>query len=308
MNSRIQLISLLSLISFGLYAEYNPFVDGAAADVRVCVVDDRGAPVSGARVSLVFLTDIQKVDVAKGLTDSNGHFNAVRNCIGEMRICVQKDGYYETSRQSVREFRKLDGTAVIQQRRWADATVTIPIQLKKIRNPVRLKSNAVQYRGFPATNEVLRLDLERLDWCPPYGHGKHDDLHLTFDGRSNTDGHGGFFGHLKVDAPHCADGFYSARVDSFSSFKYAYAASTNSVYRKTVELRHAYEYGKGVVESKKLAAGEYLIYRIRSQTNELGEVTHAHYGLIGEGFRQVLGLTMRSVFNPTDNDTNLEGK
>lgn len=49
-----------------------------------------------------------------------------------------------------------------------------------------------------------------------------------------------------------------------------------------------------------------LVYRVRTETNELGQVTHAHYGRIGDGVSQQIGLSMRSWFNKKDNDSNLE--
>ena len=93
-----------------LSADYNPFVDGAKADVRIKVVDDQGDPVPDALVSAIFLTDVQKVDVAKGLTDSEGCFSAARTCIGQMRLWVRKDGYYDTKTLPT-EFRKNTGAA-----------------------------------------------------------------------------------------------------------------------------------------------------------------------------------------------------
>lgn len=304
----IIVVLLFTLLGFvwQTMAGYNPFVDGALADVQLMVVDDLGEPVKDARVSAVFLTDVQNVDVVEGLSGSDGSFKASRNCIGEMRIWVRKDGYYETVREGIRDFRIHDGETATRLHRWSDGTVTIPLVLKKVRSPVVLQSHFVQYRNFPATNEVINLDLETLEWCPPYGQGKNRDVELVFDGKSHAGGVNGFYGHLKFRMPHCVDGFYVAEIDSDSSFKYAYQALTNGVFRKSVELRHVYAYGKGVIESKKLHKGEYLIYRVRTQTNNLGQVTHAHYGRIGEGFSQVLGLTMRSGFNPTPNDTNLE--
>lgn len=306
MNRIVVLLAVFLCLVSQLIAGYNPFVEGARAAVCVKVVDDLGGPVRDARVSVVFLTDAQKVEVAEGLSDSDGRFEAERNCIGEMRLWVRKDGYYETIREGVRDFRVHDGVTATQRHRWSEGVVTIPVVLKKKRSPIRLQTHFVQYRNFPATNAIINLDLEMLEWCPPYGRGKHGDLQMIFDGKSNADGSKGFSGNLKFRMPCCADGFYATKIDSDSSFKYAYRASTNDVYRKSDEFRHVYVYGQGVVESKKLPKGECLVYRVRTQTNEIGQVTHAHYGRIDEGFSQILGLTMRSCFNPTPNDTNLE--
>lgn len=288
-------------------AAYNPFVDGAMAEIKVFVVDAAGTPVKDATVSVVFLTDVQKVNVVKGRTDDAGCFIAKENCIGEIRLWVRKDGYYDTKKNSIKDFRRLEIDNVIKERSWAKAPVELRVLLKKILSPVRLVSRAVDFKPFPAVNEVLKLDLELLDWCPPYGCGKHDDLHLLYDGKINTDGRGSFYANLDVSFPNCVDGFYALPTDVASDFKYAYNADTNQRYQSEIKLRHNYTYGKGVTESKKIDDGEYLIYRVRSQTNEFGRVTHAHYGRIDEKFSQVLGLSIRSAFNPTDNDTNLEG-
>lgn len=54
------------------------------------------------------------------------------------------------------------------------------------------------------------------------------------------------------------------------------------------------------------AEGEYFVFRTRTATNEVGEVVRANYGRIGENLNLAIGLTMKSWFNPTTNDTNLE--
>ena len=107
--------------------------------------------------------------------------------------------------------------------------------------------------------------------------------------------------------PNCVDGFYRQKIDGQSKLRYSYEANTNVVYEKAFEFRHVMKPG-GKAESKRLEKDEYLVYRVRTQTNELGQVTHAHYGRIGEKFSQYIGLSIKSWFNPTDNDTNLESE
>ena len=51
---------------------------------------------------------------------------------------------------------------------------------------------------------------------------------------------------------------------------------------------------------------EYLVFRTRTATNQLGQVTSANYGRIGEKPNLAIGLSMKSWFNPKPNDTNLE--
>lgn len=304
----MRLILLLALCFFvegSLYAGYDPFVDGAMADVRVRVVDDRGEPVEDALVSIVFMTDAQKVDVAKGLSDRDGYFAAARNCIGEMRLWVRKDGYYDTKTHPT-SFREYSGVEAAKTHRWSKRTVVMPIILKKRRHPARIPMHFADYKRYPATNEVFKLDLEMLEWCPPYGRGKHDDIHLIFEGWRNPKEWLDFYENLKISFPNGADGFYRVKVDSFSDFKYAYDAELKCTYEKELEFRHVRK-TSGVLESKVLPKDEYLIFRVRTQTNELGHVTHAHYGRIGENLSHYIGLSIKAWFNPKEDDVNLEG-
>lgn len=130
-------------------------------------------------------------------------------------------------------------------------------------------------------------------------------MHLVFDGWRDPKEWFNFHEHFSVSMLNCVDGFYRLKMDPESDFHYAYEASTHAKFEKSFEFRHICT-PKGFGESKKFADDEYLIYRVRTQTNKLGKVTHAHYGRIGEKFCQMIGLSIQSSFNPRDNDTNLE--
>ena len=300
---KIPLCLLFAVAVVRLAVAYSPIVDGAWADVRVKVVDDCGAAVADAAVSTTFYVAPAKVEVKRGKTDAQGLFLAQGLCIGEARVWVRKDGYYETKSDLV--FRTLSAKDAENSRKWSNGTVETVVVLKKKRSPVKLTFHAIDYRKFPATNEVVKLDLELLDWCPPYGKGSHDDVHLVFDGWRNPSDWHDFHEHLSVTFPNGADGFYRRTADASSGFRYDYVASTNAVYEKSLDLRFARTL-KAVTNRVSLAKDEYLVYRVRTQTNELGQVTGAHYGRIGEGLSQLIGLSIRSWFNPRANDANLE--
>ncbi len=282
---------------------YSPIIDGALADVKIKVVDDVGEAVPDATISVTFYTTPQKVDVKRGTTDAEGCFSAKGRCIGEAHAWIRKDGYYETKIDPT--FRVLPDKDAARLRKWSDGTVETTATLKKMRDPANLVFHYLEYKKFPATNEVVKLDLEMLDWCPPYGKGLHDDMHLVFDGWRNPKDWYDFHEHLSVSFPNCVDGFYRRTADVTSGFRYGYSASTNEVYWKDLDFRFA-RVMSGVTNRVCLANDEYLVYRVRTQTNEFGQVTHANYGRIGEGMSQQIGLSMRSWFNPKDNDTNLE--
>ena len=282
---------------------YSPIIDGALADVRIKVVDDMGEVVPDATISVTFYTAPEKVDVRRGKTDAEGFFSAKGRCIGEAHAWIRKDGYYETKADPL--FRVLSDKDVERMRRWSNGTVETVTTLKKKRNPTALVLHCLEYRKFPATNEVVKLDLERLEWCPPYGNGRHDDVHMVFDGWRNPQDWYDYHEHLSLYFPNCVDGFYIRPVDATSDFRYDYAALTNAAYGKGLDFRFARTMD-GVTNRVSLAKNEYLVYRVRTQTNEFGHVTHAHYGRIGEGMSQLIGLSLCAWFNPTPNDTNLE--
>ena len=290
MKTLVCLFSAIGIVHFA--AAYSPIIDGATADVRIKVVDDMGEAVPDATISVTFYTAPEKVDVKRGVTDAQGCFSAKGRCIGEAHTWIRK-------------FRIMSDKEAEQRRKWSNGTVDTVVVLKKKRNPVGLAFKFWEYRKFPATNEVLKLDLEMLDWCPPYGKGRHDDLHMVFDGWRNPKDWYDFHEHLSICFPNCVDGFYRRTADTTSGFRYDYAASTNEVYKNELDFRFA-RVMNGVTNRVCLAKDEYLVYRVRTETNELGQVTHAHYGRIGDGVSQQIGLSMRSWFNKKDNDTNLE--
>ena len=282
---------------------YDLLQDGALADVRFHVCDEQGAPVEGVGATLCFQKTFTKATVVTCKTDREGLCSACELSIGDLRAYFKKDGYYETSLHPA--FRQWDWRKAQETRKWSNGTVVIEVVFRRMRSPIRLGFRSCDFKPFPATNEVVKLDLEKLDWCPPYGKGKHDDVHLVFDGWRNPDDWDDYHEHLKVSFPNGADGFYRIKVDPTSAFKYAYAADTNQVYSRAFEFRHIHT-KDGIVESKRFPKDEYLVYRVRTQTNEVGQVVHAHYGRIGESFGQYIGLSMKCWFNPNDNDANLE--
>ena len=283
---------------------YSPIIDGALADVRIKVIDDMGEAVPDAKVAVVIYTTPDKADTKRGKADAGGCFSAKGRSYGEVEVYASKDGYYDTHTTAL--FKNLPDKEVEKSHRWSDGTVETKIVLKKKRNPVATAFHSVDYLyPIPATNEVVRLDLETFKWCPPYGDGKHDDLHLFYESWQNPTNWFSYFRKLTISAPNCVDGFYRRKVDSASKFRYDYFASTNATYVK--EFKHVVDRRSGNFdEVSHPADDEYFIFRVRTATNEVGEVVHANYGRIGEKSGHMFGLRMKAWFNTTDNDTNLE--
>jgi len=225
-------------------------------------------------------------------------------CIGEAHAWIRKNGYYETKMDPV--FRVLSDGDAERLRKWSVGTVETTATLKKKRNPITTSFHSVDYLyPIPATNEVVRLDLETFKWCPPYGDGRHDDLHLLYEVWQDKGNWLSFCKKLTITAPNCVDGFYRRKVDATSGFRYEYQAATNEVYEKTIVYNVDRRGGKpDVVELPR--DDEFFTFRMRTATNETGKVVQAHYGRIGERSGHMFGLRMKTWFSTKPNDTNLE--
>lgn len=117
-----KLICLVVAIGLAGFADaYSPIIDGALADVRIKVVDDRGEAVPDATISVTFYTAPEKVNVKRGKTDAQGCFSAKGRCIGEAYTWIRKDGYYET--KAAPKFRILSDKEAEQHRKWSDGTI-----------------------------------------------------------------------------------------------------------------------------------------------------------------------------------------
>ena len=286
-------------------AAYSPIIDGATADVRIKVVDDLGESVPDATISVTFYTAPEKVDVKRGTTDAQGCFSAKGRCIGEAYAWIRKDGYYNTKISP--KFQTLTDNETESRRKWSDETVETTATLKKKRNPAKLilKGGTFQELKYPATNVVMGLDLQRFDWCPPFGKGKYDDLQIKYDFWRSPTNWFQVYSHLDITMTNCLDGVYLVPTDDFSKMNRCYGADTNAVYLKALE--YVYDRKTGNVERDvEMPRDKYMVFRTRTKVNDKGELVSANYGLIFEKSEYGIKLNMRTAFNPKPNDTNLE--
>lgn len=299
------LMFLFLICSCACYADYSPFLNGAKANVKVVVSDENGCVVSNANVRVAFLVEPVKETVVQGRSDNDGTFNAFSSlCIGRYTISAFKDGYYDTFVK--RSISVQDVERVVKSRKWTEEEKVEKVTLKRIRKPVKMQRTNIVNGRFPATNEVLKLDLQLLQWCAPYGNGVHDDMHIVYKSENSSDVWLEFSRSLEISFPNAADGFYTAKLDgSGSSLRYDYAAETDRLYNKKLHFSFG-RTEKAITNNVLLADDEYLVYRVRSKTNEVGKVVSAHYGVICERIRYIMGFDISSIFNPNKNDANLE--
>ncbi len=294
------------LLCCGCYA-YSPIIDGALADLRVRVVDERGVIVSNASVCVTFSDTHTTVKNTEGLTDEFGRFAAKGKTIGKLRVWVRKDGHYET--WLAPHFRELSVNEARKTKRWSKGPVETTVVLKKIRNPVRLVRNLgfgyLRDFKFPVTNAVVGFDLKVNDWCKPYGKGEYDDLQMKFDLWRSNKNWLQVYSSLDITMTNKLDGFYFAPVDRYSALSHVYEANTNAVYQK--ELHFVYDRRTGIVKKEvDFPKDKHMVFRTRTKVDDKGNLISANYGWIQEDFSYGIIMTIRNLFNPTPNDPNLE--
>lgn len=289
-----------------VFADYNPYYDNALADVRLHLVDEEGTPVCGVTVTAAFyIGDTRTTGLTKE-TGSDGIVEAKYPCNGEFKVWARKVGYYDTVLKTT-AFITLTEQEATKAHRWSNGTVDIRVVLKKKRNPISLVRQNRSYWPIPATNEVVKLDLETLQWCPPYGSGRHADMEVRYEAVENPEEGWSvsYWRRLTLSMPNAVDGLVRVKKDGSSRFPYASAADTNAVFKK--ELVMEVERKNDRMIKKTLPADdEYFIFRTRTATNAVGKVTRANYGRIGEKMNPYIGLSIKTWFNPTPNDANLE--
>ena len=299
-------ITLLSfIVALFSHADYLPLVHGAKANLELTICDDDGSTISNANVRVSFLVKPTKEFVCDGTTDDRGKFSAeCDSCIGRYTVRVSKEGFYDTFIK--KSIRAKDMATVAKTKNWSVNAIENKIVLKPIKNPIKLQSSIFLNAAFPATNKVLKLDLQTLKWCPPHGDGKIDDIHLFYEEKNNPDSWLNFTRSLEIYFPHCADGFYTEKIDkSGSIMQYSYTAYPEKKYEKKISLSFSRTEQK-ITQNTRLSDNEYLVFRVRTQTNETGKVISANYGIIEEKIKFITGFSIGAKFNPRENDVNLE--
>jgi hypothetical protein len=297
--------SALASGTTGCLWRYSPIIHGATSELEIRIVDDSGAPVPEAKISVVYYTAPEKVKVKEGKTDEQGCFRASGRTIGEVHVWARKPGFYDSKLQP--RFRLNDDETARATRKWAPEPVPVTVVLKRILHPANLVLNGgpCQEMPWPATNTVLGFDLERFDWCPPYGEGEYDDLQLEYDFWRSPTNWFQVYSHLTLTMTNGVDGLYLAPLEKFSELNRCYHANPDADYQRRLEFVYDRRTGE-VARDIPMSKDHYMVFRTRTKTNEVGEVVSAHYGLIFEEGDYELEWSIIVGFNPTPNDTNLE--
>lgn len=284
------------------------------AKVTYHVIDQQGNPVEGAAVVAGFVEASSRN--VKGTTDTNGCFTAEDISSGGSGALVRKEGYHDGGGGCNFKFKDINKIL----NRFEPWNPTVTVVMKKIMNPVPMV-HLIGRDGFkvPVFDQPVGFDLEKADFTAPYGKGIHTDFIFTATKFENV-----LAGEtIQLSFPKEHDGILPFPFDKNdkSSFKWPYEAPldgyTNSLskywklYEEVVDYSKAYptnphteihkKHETNVKDDKEIN----YIFRVRSQTDENGNLIKACYGkiegdlLVGGGFR------FRYWFNP-DWTRNLE--
>ena len=278
--------------------------DGALVTLQVHVVDETGAPVEDAYVGVGFWAP-RGPERDNGETDENGYIELEARCRTDGTLVAKKEGYYP-SRLHVDYIATDDETIeeTIFSRRWKEPQ-PVTIELRKVHNPTPLIAWGGIFLSLPRTDKTLALDLELMDWLPPYGEGKVKDVFITPKRIVTQRGQTKLCKteSLILTFPNAGDGVWVRNVTQASLLKSQYQCDTNGMFEPMLELHRSKEMGPIFLSEKK-----YLFFRVRSVFSSEGRLLKAHYGKIYGTISIELGdlLITGSYFNPVPNETNLE--
>lgn len=290
------------------FALYNAVTYGAEVKVVLHLIDQEGNPVSGALITGAMLTgdDINEYSEFHGTTDEHGVFTIEGICTDFLRCTIEKEGYYSSEFKHTC-YRREYSPAIVEGK-WQPYGQIETVMLKKIIKPQHLIINdGLKSFNIPAYGEWIGFDCKVFDFNTPFGNGKEADLLLRFTlNRASRNDY-----HMTMEVSftnHPYAGAYMAVKDKFSDFQSVYYADTNALFVSSFVFKYDRSPGEKVKQVE-LDEDHYLIFRTRTQTNEIGRLCSAHYGKIFGKWNFVgpLGMKIEQLyFNPNPNDANLE--
>lgn len=317
-------------------------VGDTAQFVALIVDDGTGNPIQGVTVRANFAeeigvrawTEAPRPDVSIQASDRNG-LCRFRGKTNSGRVCCwvpePPAGYYAGTGWGHRyETRNLFGV-------WQPDNLVATIRLQRVEHPIPLTVKRVEWRdwrrglrGLQGTNAVMRFDMLKGDWLPPYGSGETADL--TVRSQIVVTGSGRLrklypdFGWTSMDFYEVRNEIVLPDLDAISE------VPTNP--RDGMKIREAFPNPCGKAVSRVFGRRQVFgrngrdwqtkhisdydrdrcyVFRIRSRRDEKGNLVEAYYGKIygdfefsGDLERGVTDVCFLYYLNPTPLDRNLE--
>jgi hypothetical protein len=249
---------------------------GSKVQVTVKVVDDSNQPVPNAKVVVMGLNTEKE-----GKTDKDGIFPArLRNVTGQLDFVVQKEGFYTISWFSY----YFTGQT---NRHWQPWNPIVQLQLRKRGKPVQMIVKQVDDRDIPAVNRAVGYDLLIGDWVEPGGKGKTEDFAIEVLKPLVVSR--GEFMRLRLTFSNPGDGLVLKRLfwrDDYGLRLNAMAPDngySNHWEWQACSGSPVPNLGWNVLKNGDQDVNFY--FRVRTQTNQQGQIVSAMYGKIYEGFQ-----------------------
>ena len=301
----ISVVAMVSVIAQDL-ALYRAREFGAQAKECLRVVDQDGSPVAEAKVWGGLQTGGHLNDsiAINGFTDTNGEYVVEGKCTNRIRCNITKTGYYKS------EFvlANYGCSHEVKEGKWLPFGSQHTIVLKKRTAATRLSVPDKRNRRFwmiPAYNKWIAFDLEKFDWCNPYGSGGNEDVMLCFTKMKKSNS----VFRFSMDVSFTNNAFAGAYVmkkDMSSDLKTSSRANSNETFQSSFHyVRERTADGKRIMNW--LKEDEYLVFRTRTKVTD-GVLEQAHYGCIqGQWGTDQDSMELEDgCFNPAVNDVNIE--
>lgn len=297
----MRLFKLIILVLFLAFsAESNAQIPYPISKITIKAVDDTGKPIDHATVTASY--DYPKgfgmgwgtsTKFFDGKTDEKGLFSITKSSAGRCNFRVSKEGFYDTSKSYV--FKEKSLLFV-----WSPWNPTFEIKLKKIKSPTPMYAKNTTAIKIPAVGTPVGYDLEKGDWVAPYGKGVISDFIFTFKVRfvKNDDWDVSY----KLTFSNEGDGIQGYdNPNDYGAYRWPYEAPEDG-YKKEVNWSAFYHPGgwSGINKSDYKENRKY-IFRVRSKTDEKGNIIEAKYGKINGDIALSFGGYFGFVyyFNPT---------
>lgn len=297
---KIRCLFFVLLLSVGMgcaevFGQITNRVPEAMMTIRV--IDEDGGTLSGMPVHVW----LDRSMVLDGVTDTNGLYIAHGKCSTlDPPIRVEKEGHYTSSTRF--RFTNIGDNTEYQWQPW---NPVVTIQVRRMVNPIPMYAKHVQTE-IPVLDQPVGFDLVHGDWIAPYGRGEVADF--AFMIRKRYVDFRNFDSSFDLILTNAFDGLQetSLKVFGVSEFRLLRNAPidgyTTRAFHLTDSSTHYF----------KPDSDQSFYFRVRSVTNELGQITSASYGKIRGyiGFDVTRAKRGKMHFtyylNPTPNDRNLE--
>lgn len=257
---------------------------GAKTKFTLHVVDYEGKSVSNANVRVFWTYDYtNKKKRREGKTDEHGLLALEVKSRGTFTYFVEKDGHYKSQGKYSFDVR---GETRVKDGRWKPWNPTVKIVLKEKRKPIPMFIRSTPYQMPLPRGKRVGFDFDEADLVEPYGKGKRTDVFFQFDSETPAGSRYATTNRIQIIAVNEREGFLSFPKDVQSQLKSCYSSPTNG-FAPVLEYRLKRDqenpstiYENTLPKNRDGQNTEYIVFRIRVEIDNNGNIVHSRYGKI----------------------------